>query len=196
MALGSRLVAIRALLTPRTPRWWTIPSGRRSVPDRPGRPGRNRTHNPRFWRAVLYQLSYWPVCAGRSAGAAYSFGLPVQRVLAAAGAVLPELDPPRVVAAVLLRRVVALLAFRAGQGDNRSNVFLSPDSASPPRLERAASSLLLFPDLDDGAGADGQAAFADGGLGTLLQRHRGDQLDRHLDVVAGHDDLHPFRQRD
>ena len=25
-----------------------------------GRPGGSRTHNPRFWRPVLYQLSYWP----------------------------------------------------------------------------------------------------------------------------------------
>src|SRR4030042_6828290 len=124
MALGSRLVAIPALLTPRTPRWWTIPSGRRSVPDRPGRPGRNRTHNPRFWRAVLYQLSYWPVCAGRSAGAAYSFGLPMQRVLAAAGAVLPELDPPRAVAAGFLGRVVGPTAFHTGPGEERAARFL------------------------------------------------------------------------
>ena len=27
---------------------------------RPGRPGGNRTPNPRFWRPVLCQLSYWP----------------------------------------------------------------------------------------------------------------------------------------
>src|SRR2546425_2671001 len=26
----------------------------------PDRPGRNRTCNPRFWRPVLYQLSYGP----------------------------------------------------------------------------------------------------------------------------------------
>ncbi len=26
----------------------------------PSRPGRNRTCNPRFWRPVLYQLSYGP----------------------------------------------------------------------------------------------------------------------------------------
>src|SRR5437667_9854117 len=27
----------------------------------PSRPGRNRTCNPRFWRPVLYQLSYGPM---------------------------------------------------------------------------------------------------------------------------------------
>ena len=27
----------------------------------PNRPGRNRTCNPRFWRPVLYQLSYGPI---------------------------------------------------------------------------------------------------------------------------------------
>src|SRR6266700_5246302 len=31
----------------------------------PNRPGRNRTCNPRFWRPVLYQLSYGPKnCCG------------------------------------------------------------------------------------------------------------------------------------
>src|SRR3972149_3507855 len=48
----------------------------------------------------------------------------MQRVLAAPTAILADLDPPRIVAAVLLRRVVALLALRARQGDNRSNVLL------------------------------------------------------------------------
>ena len=31
-----------------------------------GRPGRNRTCNPRFWRPVLYQLSYGPMSAAGS----------------------------------------------------------------------------------------------------------------------------------
>src|SRR5207244_13534857 len=30
-------------------------------PYRCGRPGGNRTPNPRFWRPVLCQLSYWPI---------------------------------------------------------------------------------------------------------------------------------------
>src|SRR4029078_10997057 len=29
-----------------------------------GRPGGNRTPNPRFWRPVLCQLSYWPIITG------------------------------------------------------------------------------------------------------------------------------------
>jgi hypothetical protein len=33
------------------------------------RPGGNRTPNPRFWRPVLYQLSYGPSTSARSDGA-------------------------------------------------------------------------------------------------------------------------------
>src|SRR5438477_1995656 len=32
-----------------------------------GRPGGNRTPNPRFWRPVLCQLSYWPLLEARYA---------------------------------------------------------------------------------------------------------------------------------
>ena len=52
----------------------------------------------------------------------------------------------------------------------------------------------------DGAGADGAAALADGEALADLEGDRGDQLDRHLDVVAGHDHLgavgQPDRARD
>src|ERR1043166_2594267 len=34
--------------------------GRDALRRGPSRPGRNRTCNPRFWRPVLYQLSYGP----------------------------------------------------------------------------------------------------------------------------------------
>src|SRR4051812_28212456 len=39
-----------------------FPGTGRAAPTRcgPDRPGRNRTCNPRFWRPVLYQLSYGP----------------------------------------------------------------------------------------------------------------------------------------
>src|SRR6476646_9241342 len=33
----------------------------------PDRPGGNRTPNPRFWRPVLYQLSYGPLHQGHAA---------------------------------------------------------------------------------------------------------------------------------
>src|SRR3989338_4708198 len=33
-----------------------------------GRPGGFRTPNPRFWRPILYQLSYWPKNQGRGKG--------------------------------------------------------------------------------------------------------------------------------
>ena len=49
---------------------------------------------------------------------------------------------------------------------------------------------------DDGAGADGPAALADGEALADLEGDRGDQLDGHLDVVAGHDHLGPVGQAD
>src|SRR4030042_716715 len=113
MALGCLFVVIASFL--RSCRC-VRRAGHRTIS---GRPGRNRTHNPRFWRAVLCQLSYWPVSprAGRLARPIcvewYLLRLAVHRVLAAARAILAELDPPRIVAAVLLRRVVAFLALRA-----------------------------------------------------------------------------------
>ena len=48
----------------------------------------------------------------------------VQRVLAAARTELVELDAARIVAAILLRRVVALFALGARQRDDRPNIFL------------------------------------------------------------------------
>src|SRR5688572_6918019 len=69
----------------------------------------------------------------------------------------------------------------------------------PAVLETAALPIeLLAYDLlqnfGDDARADGLAALADGEAQTLLHRDRGDQLDDHLDVVAGHDHLDARRQ--
>src|SRR6478672_12458251 len=54
----------------------------------------------------------------------------------------------------------------------------------------------LLDDADDGAGADGPATLADGEALADLEGDRGDQLDAHLDVVAGHDHLGPVGQPD
>src|SRR3990170_1280 len=56
--------------------------------------------------------------------------------------------------------------------------------------------LLLFQDLCDHTGANGQATFADGKLRPLLQRHRHDQLHFQVYIVARHHHLDPFRQLD
>src|SRR6476661_4227467 len=54
----------------------------------------------------------------------------------------------------------------------------------------------LLDDRDDGAGADGPATLADGEALADLEGDRGDELDAHLDVVAGHDHLGPLGQAD
>src|SRR6187200_911954 len=54
----------------------------------------------------------------------------------------------------------------------------------------------LLDDADDGAGTDGPATLADGEALADLDGDRGDQLDAHLDVVAGHDHLGPVGQPD
>src|SRR3954468_6620094 len=62
-----------------------------------------------------------------------------------------------------------------------------------------ASTLAIFcllDDADDGAGADGPATLADGEALADLDGDGGDELDAHLDVVAGHDHLGPVGQAD
>src|SRR5437867_2250475 len=51
-------------------------------------------------------------------------------------------------------------------------------------------------DRGDRAGADGLAALADREALADLERDRGDQVDRHFDVVAGHDHLGALGQPD
>src|SRR3990172_9323000 len=54
----------------------------------------------------------------------------------------------------------------------------------------------LFENLRDDARAHRQAAFANGELRTLLQRHRGDQFHFQIHAVPRHHPLHPLRPRD
>src|SRR6476646_7768623 len=55
---------------------------------------------------------------------------------------------------------------------------------------------LSLHDLGDDARADGLAALTDRKAQSLFHGDRADQLDRHLDVVSGHDHLHPRGQLD
>lgn len=50
-------------------------------------------------------------------------GLPVHRVLAAAGAEFLQFHPAGIVAAVLLRCIVTLFALSAGERDDRADIF-------------------------------------------------------------------------
>src|SRR3954447_9872780 len=99
------------------------------------------------------------------------------------GTVFHELDPVRIVLLVLARRVGPLLALGAGELDRR------------PRFDPGHRSSLLD-DADDGAGTDGPATLADGEALADLEGDRGDELDAHLDVVAGHDHLGALGQAD
>ena len=56
--------------------------------------------------------------------------------------------------------------------------------------------LRLLLDLDDDAGTDGTAALTDSETQTLLDSDGGDQLDLHVDVIAGHAHLSAFGQGD
>src|SRR6476620_1274670 len=53
---------------------------------------------------------------------------------------------------------------------------------------------VLLDDADDGHGADGPATLADGEALADLEGDRGDELDRHLDVVAGNDPIRTVGQ--
>src|SRR6476469_10411126 len=106
----------------------------------------------------------------------------MKRMPTVPGTVFHELDPVRIVLLVLARRVRPLLALGALELDRGTR--LNPGH---PRLPGEAG---------DGAGADGAAALADGEALADLEADRGDQLDAHLDVVAGHDHLGPIGQPD
>src|SRR5258708_2138229 len=80
-----------------------------------GRPGGNRTPNPRFWRPVLCQLSYWPTPVDRS------LALFVSRVLSAEPAELAQLDSLGRLLLVLRRAVVAAFALGARHRDDVSH---------------------------------------------------------------------------
>src|SRR5437870_6248857 len=93
-----------------------------------------------------------------------------------AGTILHKLDPVRIVLLVLARRVRPLLALGASKLDDRTRF-------NPCHRVR------LFEDGDDRAGTDGPTTLADGEALAALEGDRGDELDGHLDVVAGHDHL-------
>jgi hypothetical protein len=116
---------------------------------RVGRPGGNRTPNPRFWRPVLCQLSYWPLqritswLGIRGSGVAgrrfdspaatnpeprtpnpepgSSFRLSMRRVLPAEAAELRELQPLGRLLLVLGRTVVPPLALLTSERDDVSH---------------------------------------------------------------------------
>src|ERR1044072_8489308 len=99
-----------------------------------------------------------------------------------AWAVFHQLGPVGIVVLVLSPTVAPLLALGTGELD-RGTGFDSRHVA-------------LLDDADDGAGPDGPATLADGEALADLDGDRGDQLDAHLDVVAGHDHLGPVGQPD
>src|SRR6202012_2005363 len=62
------------------------------------------------------------------------------------------------------------------------------------RLAPAAPMLLLLDDLADHSRADGAPTLSDGEAQTLVHGDRLDQLDLHLNVVAGRDHLDALGQ--
>src|SRR5918998_5838114 len=88
------------------PRFLPIASSPGSL--RRSRAGGTRTPDLRFWRPLLYQLSYCPLLNVLAS-------LPVRRVVPAPRAELPQLDTIRGVAPVLTGVVVPALALLASQ---------------------------------------------------------------------------------
>lgn len=107
-----------------------------------GRRGRTRTRNLRFWRPLLYPLSYTPRWVQKGQGPSPAalrsrtrtlialFRLSVRRVLVAARTVLLQLKPSLIVAPVLLCGVIALFALRTRQSDNNTNGLFCHSSLS------------------------------------------------------------------
>src|SRR5207245_9209204 len=86
-----------------------------------GRGGATRTPDPRFWRPLLYQLSYTPVPVGANSIRRLPplLGFLVRGVFPSPGAELLDLQPVGVILLVLHGCVVALLTGLTLQGDDR-----------------------------------------------------------------------------
>ena len=97
---------------------WGVPSAppHSSRTGQPGRAGRNRTRNLRFWRPSLYQLSYDPMS---SSGNGTSARFPVKLMTAAPWAELLQLQTARIIPPVLLGRVIPLAANGAFERNHR-----------------------------------------------------------------------------
>src|SRR5512139_3100765 len=100
----------------------------------------------------------------------------VQRVLAAARTVLVDLQTIRIIAPILLRGVITLLAHGAGKRNRRANIFLShcPSLFSTDNLARDHGPRQKYVCLDghlgDDPGADRQTPLANREAAALLQR--------------------------
>src|SRR5690606_9774163 len=137
-----------------------------------GTPGGTRTHNLRFWRPLLCQLSYWRIfelCRFRKRQWRLAPPLPVPAISGERGSgdSLRGGDPGSLAALGMMFRQPC------AQG------------------ARAVTSL---DDLRHHAGADGAAAFADRETQAFVHRDRVDQRHHHLHVVARHHHLHAFGQ--
>ena len=94
------------------------------------------------------------------------------------GAELVQLKPVRITVAILCRGVRSFPAICTGQRD---------DDASPAFL---LCHDYLANDLRDYPRPDRSSSFADGEAYPILQGNGVDQLDLHIDVIAGHHHLY------
>src|SRR5262249_40810996 len=142
-------------------------------------------------------------------------GFPMQRVFVTPRTELRQLELVRCRPLVFGVRVVPLLTVLALERDD-DPIALSHDNYSlfsvrslrrrAPARSAAASPLPVAPltrrrsahllqNLGHDAGADGAAALADREAKAFFARDRRDELDVHIDVVAGHDHLRALWQR-
>src|SRR5918997_1856669 len=105
-----------------------------SSPDsiRLSRAGGTRTPDLRFWRPLLYQLSYCPLLNVLAS-------LPVRRVLPAPRAELPQLDAIRGIAPVFTRVVVTALALLTCQRYQLSHSYPPNHRGETPSRPRRSS---------------------------------------------------------
>src|ERR1035437_3491364 len=105
----------------------------------------------------------------------------MESVSAFSRAVLAELESAGIVLLVLASGVRPHLALGASELNDRTRVYLCHS---------------LLGDRGDSPGADSASTLADAGTLCGFQSDRGDELDGHVDVVAGHDHLGSIGQSD
>src|SRR5262249_23902192 len=141
----------------------------------PRRGDRVRTCDPRFWRPVLYQLSYSPT--GETGGRTLLLRLLMRRVFAAEFAELLHLQLALRLRAILRRRIITTLAITAFHLNDRSH------KAS------------LLNNLSHHTGADRMSAFSNRETELLVHRDRCDQFNFHRHAIPGHHHLNSRWQR-
>src|SRR5918998_5439489 len=167
------------------PRFLPIASSPGSL--RRSRAGGTRTPDLRFWRPLLYQLSYCPLLNVLAS-------LPVRRMVPAPRAELPQLDTIRGVAPVLTGVVVPALARIACQRYQLSHSYPPNHRGGRGLAPASQASLLLLHNLGDHTSPYRASTLPYGKVEPLIHGYGRNEPHLHHRVIPRHHHLYPLLQ--